>query len=76
LKITYPGTAGVGHQWAYLPDAAETIVGLVEKSAELETFAVFHMEGHWDKDGKRMDRASMAADAALVAFRAAVSRTR
>jgi hypothetical protein len=33
LKITYPGTAGVGHQWAYLPDAAETIVGLVEKSA-------------------------------------------
>jgi hypothetical protein len=51
-------------------------VGLVEKSAELETFAVFHMEGHWDKDGTRMDRASMAADAALVAFRAAVSRTR
>jgi nucleoside-diphosphate-sugar epimerase len=45
---------GVGHQWAYLPDVAETMVPLVEKVDELETFAVFHMKGHWDADGTRM----------------------
>ncbi len=53
-KISYPGVPGVGHQWAYLPDVAETIVRLLEKSAGLESFAVFHMEGHWDADGARM----------------------
>ena len=53
-KITYPGAAGVGHQWAYIPDAAATIVSLVEKSADLESFAVYHMEGHWDRDGTQM----------------------
>ena len=52
--ITYPGAPGVGHQWAYLPDAAETIVRLLERSASLESFAVFHMEGHWDADGTEM----------------------
>jgi nucleoside-diphosphate-sugar epimerase len=52
--ITYPGAPGIGHQWAYLPDAAETIVRLMERSASLERFAVFHMEGHWDADGTRM----------------------
>jgi nucleoside-diphosphate-sugar epimerase len=52
--ITYPGAAGIGHQWAYLPDVAETMVRLVERSAGLENFAVFHMEGHWDESGTRM----------------------
>jgi nucleoside-diphosphate-sugar epimerase len=52
--ITYPGRAGIGHQWAYLPDVAETIVRLVERSASLESFAVFHMEGHWDADGTQV----------------------
>jgi nucleoside-diphosphate-sugar epimerase len=52
--ITYPGAPGVGHQWAYLPDVAETIVELMNRSASLESFAVFHMEGHWDADGTRM----------------------
>jgi nucleoside-diphosphate-sugar epimerase len=51
--ITYPGVRGVGHQWAYLPDVAETMVRLIEK-ADDEAFAVFHMEGHWDPDGTRM----------------------
>jgi nucleoside-diphosphate-sugar epimerase len=49
-----PGAAGIGHQWAYLPDVAETMVRLVERSAGLENFAVFHMEGHWDESGTRM----------------------
>lgn len=53
-KITYPGAPGVGHQWAYIPDTAETIVALVEKSAGLESFAAFHMQGHWDADGTQM----------------------
>jgi nucleoside-diphosphate-sugar epimerase len=52
--ITYPGLPGVGHQWAYLPDVAETMVRLLEKADELETFAVFHMEGHWDADGTQI----------------------
>ena len=52
--ITYPGGRGVGHQWAYLPDAAETMVRLLDRRATLEPFAVFHMEGHWDADGTQM----------------------
>jgi nucleoside-diphosphate-sugar epimerase len=52
--ITNPGASGDGHQWAYLPDVAETIVRLLERSASLEDFAVFHMEGHWDADGTQM----------------------
>jgi nucleoside-diphosphate-sugar epimerase len=52
--ITYPGARGVGHQWAYLPDVAETIVQLLERGERLEAFEVFHMEGHWDADGTRM----------------------
>lgn len=52
--ITDPGRRGIGHQWAYLPDVAETMVRLLERSETLEPFAVFHMEGHWDADGIRM----------------------
>ena len=52
--ISYPGSVGVGHQWAYLPDVAETMVRLIEKEDQLDTFARFQMEGHWDADGTRM----------------------
>lgn len=52
--ITYPGRSGVGHQWAYLPDVAETMIQLLEKSEILDDFAVFQMEGQWDDDGTRM----------------------
>jgi nucleoside-diphosphate-sugar epimerase len=52
--ITYPGRRGTGHQWAYLPDVAETMVRLLEKPEALEPFAVFHMDGHWDADGTQM----------------------
>jgi nucleoside-diphosphate-sugar epimerase len=52
--IAYPGAPGIGHQWAYLPDVAETMVRLLERAADLEAFAVFHMEGHWDADGTQM----------------------
>ncbi len=52
--ITYPGKTGIGHQWTYLPDLAETIARLLEQEASLETFARFHMDGHWDADGTQM----------------------
>lgn len=53
-RITYPGAPGVGHQWAYLPDVAEAIVQLVEREEELDDFAPFHLQGHWDPDGTQM----------------------
>ncbi|MFZ6658068.1 NAD(P)H-binding protein [Undibacterium sp. TJN19] len=55
--VRYPGNAGIGHQWAYLPDVAETMVRLIERESELEKFARFHMDGHWDHDGKQMVKA-------------------
>ena len=45
---------GVGHQWAYLPDVAETMVQLVARADELPAFARFHMEGFWDHDGEQL----------------------
>jgi nucleoside-diphosphate-sugar epimerase len=53
-SITYPGKSGVGHQWAYLPDVAETMIRLVERGDDLPAFAVYHMEGAWDGDGRQM----------------------
>ncbi|WP_018150843.1 SDR family oxidoreductase [Leeia oryzae] len=49
--LTYPGQAGIGHQWAYLPDVAETMVRLMERHDQLADFDTFHMQGHWDPDG-------------------------
>ena len=51
--ITYPGRRGVGHQWAYLPDVAETMLRLIGND-RLDPFATFHMEGQWDPDGTAM----------------------
>ncbi len=53
-SVTYPGRKGVGHQWAYLPDVAETMLRLVDRRAELPDFAEFHMQGVWDADGTQM----------------------
>jgi nucleoside-diphosphate-sugar epimerase len=52
--ITSPGASGVGHQWAYLPDVAETMVQLINRESELGAFERFHMDGHWDSDGRQM----------------------
>lgn len=59
--ITYPGRPGVGHQWAYLPDVAETMVRLVEREESLAPFELFHMGENWDEDGTRMIAAIRAA---------------
>jgi nucleoside-diphosphate-sugar epimerase len=52
--IQYPGAAGIGHQWAFVPDVAETMVRLVELGDRLPAFANYHMGGHWDEDGSKM----------------------
>ena len=52
--VPYPGRKGVGHQWAYLPDVAETVAKLLENEDRLADFEVFHMDGHWDPDGRAM----------------------
>lgn len=59
--ITYPGRLGIGHQWAYLPDVAETMVQLLERRDQLADFEVFHMQGHWDANGSEMIAAIRAA---------------
>lgn len=51
--VSYPGRRGVGHQWAYLPDVAETMLQLIERGGPA-AFETFHMEGVWDADGTRM----------------------
>ncbi|OYU25252.1 MAG: hypothetical protein CFE41_22300 [Burkholderiales bacterium PBB2] len=56
-RVLLPATPGVGHQWAYLPDVARTMVALVQRRAELPAFASFHMAGHWDADGRQMGEA-------------------
>lgn len=57
LVVKNPGKAGTGHQWAYLPDVAETLAALLARREELESFASFHMRGHWDPDGTAMTAA-------------------
>lgn len=53
-RITNPGKAGIGHQWAYLPDVAEAMARLLDHPSLPRGFASFHMEGHWDADGTAM----------------------
>ena len=52
--VLNPNKPGVGHQWAYLPDVAETMVRLVDRDNALPAFARFHVAGHWDPDGRAM----------------------
>ncbi|CAJ3391279.1 NAD-dependent epimerase/dehydratase family protein [Burkholderia pseudomallei] len=52
--VRAPGRAGVGHQWAYLPDVAQAMVELLARRDALDAFSCFHLAGHWDADGTRM----------------------
>lgn len=60
---------GIGHQWAYLPDVAETMVRLVEQGDRLSCFETFHMGGVWDHDGHQMIDAIQRVVAQPVAVR-------
>jgi len=56
--VAYPGAHKVGHDWAYLPDLAETFMRLIERADELPAFARFHFEGHWFDEGVEIARAT------------------
>ena len=53
-SISYPGGKGIGHDWAYLPDASETFAQLMDREADVPAFARFHFRGVWDADGTQM----------------------
>lgn len=55
--IRTPAAAGVGHQFAYLPDVARTMVDLLQQRDSLPAFATFHMAGHWDASGTALAEA-------------------
>jgi nucleoside-diphosphate-sugar epimerase len=71
-SVPRPGRKGVGHQWAYLPDVAETMARLIDNEDRLSAFEVFHMDGHWDPDGTAMagaiGRACGKSDLKATAF--------
>jgi nucleoside-diphosphate-sugar epimerase len=56
-SIVTPAGRNVGHQWAYLPDVARTMVMLIERRATLAAFADYHMAGHWDDSGQQISEA-------------------
>jgi nucleoside-diphosphate-sugar epimerase len=53
-SVLYPGTAGVGHAWAYLPDLAQAIVRLARIERDLPDFDLFNFGGHWMPRGVEM----------------------
>jgi len=53
-SISNPASAGVGHQWAYLPDVARTMVELLARREVLGPFERFHLAGFWDETGTQM----------------------
>ena len=59
--VRRPAAPGVGHQFAYLPDVARTMVELLARGDALPAFATYHMAGHWDADGTQMARAIQSA---------------
>ncbi|SFE09140.1 NAD-dependent epimerase/dehydratase family protein [Paracidovorax konjaci] len=61
VSVSNPARAGVGHQWAYLPDVARTMVALLERRGALGAFERFHMAGHWDATGLQMAEAIQQA---------------
>ena len=69
--IRNPARSGVGHQWAYLPDVAETMARLIERADRLPKFAVYHMAGYFDPDGSGMASAiqrAVGGNARIKAF--------
>ena len=56
-SVWNPGTPGIGHAWAYLPDVAATMARLLAREAELAPFERFHFAGHFLPDNVEMGRA-------------------
>lgn len=53
--ISIPGPLEVLHDWAYLPDLAETMARLADREARLEAFAVYNFRGHVLTNGEMAD---------------------
>jgi nucleoside-diphosphate-sugar epimerase len=49
------GPADVGHDFAYLPDLAETLARLLDAEDRLAAFEVFHFRGHWLERAAELD---------------------
>jgi nucleoside-diphosphate-sugar epimerase len=60
-SVTYPGDPNASHAFAYLPDLAATIARLLERSAELQPFEVFHFAGHAFERGIELAEATRQA---------------
>ncbi|TRL38072.1 NAD-dependent epimerase/dehydratase family protein [Rhizobium straminoryzae] len=56
-SVGFVARPGIGHQWAYLPDVAETMVRLLSMPDRLGSFETFHMDGVWDHSGVQMAEA-------------------
>lgn len=55
--VKLPSAPGVGHQFAYLPDVAATMIALLDIRHRLPAFAAYHMAGFWDRDGTELGSA-------------------
>lgn len=53
-----PGSPGVGHAWAYVPDLAEAFARLVDRRDTLAPFEMVHFQGHWTDPGRAMAEAA------------------
>jgi nucleoside-diphosphate-sugar epimerase len=66
------GPGEVGHDWAYLPDLAETTARLLDRADQLAAFDVFHFRGHWldraDEMAKGLRRVTHQPKLAIKAF--------
>lgn len=58
--VRLPGAPGVGHQFAYLSDVAQTMLRLLALRDSLPAFSNLHLAGHWDADGTQLARAVQA----------------
>ncbi|HYN63799.1 MAG TPA: NAD-dependent epimerase/dehydratase family protein [Candidatus Limnocylindrales bacterium] len=56
-SVSLPASPSIGHQFAFLPDVARTMVLLLARRHELPPFSSFHMAGHWDADGTQLGQA-------------------
>ncbi|GJD79230.1 epimerase [Methylobacterium gregans] len=56
-RIVVPGGPGIGHSWAYLPDLARSVAGLMGRADRLAAFERVQFAGYWDPDGTALPSA-------------------
>jgi nucleoside-diphosphate-sugar epimerase len=74
-SIAAPSDEGVGHQWAYLPDVARTMIELLDRRDALGAFERFHMAGHWDATGRQIAEAVQRVVARRTGHEPRITRT-